>query len=246
MNDLVLDNVSKQFVEPDGTVVHALTEISARIPSGQFVMLIGANGSGKSTLLNLIAGEYAPTGGAVRFVSDAPSRRRPPTPIMIRQDPNLGSVADFSVLENMCFASTQGAPSLLVPALNRNSRAQAHTALAGSPLAAKVNALAADLSQGQRQLLAIEMCMARSSACLLADEPTASLDRTNSDTCFGRLAELSRAAGVTVVAVTHDLRAAATFGDRIVVLRSGQIHADVAGGEKHNLGPAELGELCGH
>jgi len=113
-------------------------------------------------------------------------------------------------------------------------------------LDSKINSRVADLSQGQRQLLALELAMLREPQFLLADEHTASLDQANAETCLENTARLSRELSATVLMVTHNPMNAITSGTHLLVLREGRVHRSLVGDDKNNVDLQELLKLCGY
>jgi ABC-type sugar transport system ATPase subunit len=249
MTKIACTDVGKRFIEPDGSSVAAVSGVTLETIAGQVTVIVGANGSGKSTLLRLLGGELTPDAGAIAFIdksgrSQKSARARARMTTWIAQNPALGSVSEFSVLENLRLATLPAAASPFAPAVNGAVRSDTARALTGSPLLDKVTTSARNLSQGQRQLLAIEMAMLQRPSVLLADEPTASLDRRHGELCFDRLTDLARN-GANVVIVTHDLAAAARVGDRVVVMRDGAVHAELSGTDKDKSTVNDLVELGG-
>jgi putative ABC transport system ATP-binding protein len=250
---LRLKHVSKRFAAPDGGVITALEDLSLDITAGEFVVIVGPNASGKSTLLNLVAGRYQTDEGAIIAVfagrerdwTRTSSQNRSRHIARIHQDPTAGTASDLTVVEHLRLAGLSRLPVPFVTAVPTRTRAAIRERLGATALSTKTDALVSELSHGQRQLLALEMAATRSAQILLLDEPTASLDRNNAAFCMRRAQELQMQLQATVLLVTHDMAVAAQFGDRLLVLRDGRLHADVGGAEKTRLRPEDVFRLCG-
>jgi ABC-type uncharacterized transport system ATPase component len=249
MAKIVCTNLTKEFEEADGTIIKAVSNVSSAFLSGSLVMIIGANGSGKSTFLRLIGGQLSPTAGEVAFVDESTKvhltpHERTRLSTWIVQSPSAGSMGEFSVAENLRLALLPAKASPIRPALDSSFRALAEKMLSESPLGAKLSTQACNLSQGQKQLLSIEMAMARKPLVLLADEPTASLDRRHTKLCLARLRELANS-GTCVIVVTHDIAAAREYADSIVVVREGSVTSYLSREETQRQSVSDLLELGG-
>lgn len=242
------------YTAADGAV-RALREINLSIAAGSFTIVVGPNGAGKSTLLRALTGECEPDSGLVELVCNGSTRdcrhmprwERARQMSQIHQDPKRGTVASMTVLENLRLATIMSAlPSTFRFDSAGRGKNWFQERLNAIGLAEKLQTRVAELSQGQRQLLALELAMLRRPAILLADEHTASLDQENARKCLETTVELCRQQQTTVLMVTHNLSDALTFGDRLVVLKSGCVTADLKADEKQNLTLAELIALCGY
>ncbi|MFZ1752943.1 MAG: ABC transporter ATP-binding protein [Caldilineaceae bacterium] len=207
--------------------VAALRGIDLSVAPGEFVALVGPTGSGKTTLLSLLAGLEEPDAGQVVLAGqdlaslseDGIADLRGRSVGMIYQSINL--FAGFSVLENV------GLPLRLMlrPPFDAHSRARELLAAGGlTSLAARYPA---DLSGGQRQLVAIARALAADPPLILADEPTANLDSASARQITGRLRGLVDDGRHGVLLATHDLRVASQ-ADRVISLRDGQIVKETA------------------
>lgn len=251
MIGLTFSGVSKRFQAPIGEIV-ALAGLDLAIPAGQFAVIVGANGSGKSTLLNVAAGDDRPDSGTIKAVlaaeetewSGLPANQRSQRVARVHQDPARGAAEELTVAEHLRLVRLGARPAVFAPALSRRDRADLADRLRGSAIEAKFDAAVAELSGGQRQLLALEMAVARRADLWLLDEPTAALDRHNAAFCLERTGALQRALGITVLLVTHDLNAASRLGDRLIVLQDGKLKADIDGAAKARLSPEDIFRLC--
>ncbi len=253
MISLQLHNLTKSFPTADGAAIPALKNASVVIEPSEFVVVIGHNGSGKTTLLNLLAGEFQPDSGTISANIDGrdmdwaalPAPQRGQYVARVQQAPERGTVSDLTVLENLRLCQLPGAPSPFQSGLSAAARTALMDMLAGSVLQEKADALAGNLSQGQRQLLALEMALLRAPQLLLLDEHTASLDRRNATLCMARAEQASRRDRITVLMVTHDLGLAARYGDRLLILSDGHVTQNLAGESKNRLELGDIADLCG-
>jgi multiple sugar transport system ATP-binding protein len=219
---LTFDNCSKRFFTLRG-VVHALEALNLTIEDGEFFVLLGPSGCGKSTLLNLAAGLEKPTSGEIRFGDKrvaAPQQRIFLTP----RDRNVAMVFQsyalyphMSVYDNIAFP-------LKISKAPKAKIGQEVQHVAG--LLGIVNLLdrkPGELSGGQRQRVAIARALVRRPEVFLLDEPLSNLDiqlRTSTRTELKRIQKDLR---ITTLYVTHDQIEAMTLGDRIALLRQGQL-----------------------
>jgi putative ABC transport system ATP-binding protein len=252
---LQIQGLTKPFLSDAGEPVRALRHVDLRLEPGEFVVLVGPNGSGKTTLLDVLAGDCPPDAGSVEFVGGATRRNwlslrrweRAAYLARVQQDPTKGTAGSMTVWENFRLAS---APRSIPPPWRFSPRAekrerfkQQHNRLG---LTDKVDSRIMELSQGQRQILAIELAMLRDPAFLLLDEHTASLDQSNAKRCLESTVRISQERGVTVLMVTHNLLDALTYGERLVVMSEGEITAVLGAEEKKRLDIGRLLELCGY
>ncbi len=241
---LELSNVSKHFQQPGQETVIALDDVSLCVQQGEFLVIVGHNGSGKTTLLDIVAGNIAPDSGDICF---ADNRNTPATTQVarVRQSPGDGTFADLTVCENFQLSLLQGMPSPLCMEPSTAVLEEASRRLQPYGLDNKLSQRVSDLSQGQRQLLALELAMSRQPDILILDEHTASLDRKNAASCMEATARLVRESNTTVLMVTHHLTDAIEYGDILVILKDGRIVDILSGKEKEALSLPELMRQCG-
>ncbi len=213
--------VGKAYVTQAGSVP-ALEGVNLAVKAGELVALVGPTGSGKTTLLNLLAGLETPDAGEVVLAGEALGRlnedgradRRARLVGMVFQRFNL--FPGFTVLENV------GLPLRLMrrPPFDAHRRAQELLEQFGlAELAARYPG---ELSQGQRQLVAVARALAANPPLILADEPTANLDSQAARAILSRLRGLVADGAHGVLLATHDVRAA-SHADRVLSLRDGRI-----------------------
>jgi putative ABC transport system ATP-binding protein len=216
---LQISGLSKSYRRGAEAVV-ALDKISLRIPAGQIVALTGPSGSGKSTLLNIIAGYDRPNAGQVLVNGfDVTAARagemdalRTRTVGFIFQQFHL--VPGLSALQNVELSLL----TLKLPAAQRRQRALA--ALQDVGLEEHAHRRPALLSGGQQQRVAVARALVAAPSVVLADEPTAALDRKNADSLLDQLSRRARDTGVAALISTHDQRCLDRV-DRVIRLENG-------------------------
>lgn len=247
--------LSKSFLSNGNGTTHALRGVDLDVRPGEFIVVVGPNGSGKTTLLNVLAGDFDPDGGQIVLEDggnsdpwlEMPRWKRAAYLARVHQDPRRGTAAGMTVWENLRLArSRQRVPLPWSFAPPQHDRQWLIDRLERLGLAGKIDSRVMELSQGQRQLLALELAMLREPVLLLADEHTASLDQANARKCLEATVALSREGGVTVIMVTHNLMDALNYGDRLIVMRDGQVARDFLADEKRSLTLSGLIELCGY
>lgn len=179
-----------------------LVDVSFSVAEGEMLYLTGPSGAGKSTLMHLIAGTDRASAGAVRVQGQDVARiGRTALPYLrrrlglIQQDQNL--LLDRTVLQNVML------PLLVTDHLPKEARQRALAALERVGLADKANAMPPSLSGGEQQRVAIARAIVHRPQIILADEPTANLDRASADQVLDILRAFNRA-GVTCLVSTHD------------------------------------------
>jgi multiple sugar transport system ATP-binding protein len=214
MARIVLDNVQKRY---PGASSQAVTDLSLDIADGEFMVFVGPSGCGKSTALRMIAGLEDITGGTIsigeRVVNDLPPKDRDIA--MVFQ--NYALYPHMTVEDNLAF----GLQLRKTPKDEQRRRvAEASKILGLDPFLKRKPAA---LSGGQRQRVAMGRAIVREPQAYLMDEPLSNLDAKLRVGMRGELARLHERLGVTTVYVTHDQIEAMTLGDRVAVLKDGQL-----------------------
>jgi putative tryptophan/tyrosine transport system ATP-binding protein len=233
-----INDVSVVFHPRTALEMRAVRQISLAIPASQFVTIIGSNGAGKSTLLNVLAGEIHPNSGQVTVdgldMTRWPVHRRARIISRLFQDPRTGICEHMSIVENLAIAMARTSPAGLSRAVTRSFRDQARERLAMLKLGLenRLDDRVDLLSGGQRQALSLVMATLGPTKVLLLDEHTAALDPSAADLVMQLTNQIVRAFDITTVMVTHSMRQALDFGDRIIMLHQGSVIADVSGPER--------------
>lgn len=238
---LHINNLHKRFFKgtPDETIL--FENLDLRIPQGQFVSIIGSNGSGKTTLLNLICGTLAMDGGEILLndqpISTLKEYQRSRFIGRVFQDPALGTAGNLTVLENLSIANNKGKPYGLTPGINNKDIPYFQSLLAplGMGLEQRLHQTCDTLSGGQRQALALLMSTMINPELLILDEHTAALDPRSAQTIMELTKKLVEEKHFTVIMVSHNLRFALDYGDRLLMMHEGQVILDAEGQDKSDL-----------
>ena len=213
-------------------------DFSLSIPDGQFVSVVGSNGSGKTSLLNLICGSIQPDGGQIlmqgRDIRKDSEHVRARKIGRVYQNPAMGTCAQMTILENLSLADFKGKPAGLHRGTDRR-RIDAYREMLrplGLGLEDMLSSKVGTLSGGQRQALALLMSTRTPISFLILDEHTAALDPKTADIIMELTGRVVREKQLTAIMVTHNLRYAVEYGDRILMMHQGHAVLDKAGEEK--------------
>lgn len=201
-------DVTKNFKRGAETI-HVLRELSLRVPSGEFLALMGPSGSGKSTLLNLIGALDRPTSGQVLVNKDRIDNQSDGKLAAWRAR-HVGFIFQFYNLMPVLTAEKNVELPLLLTRLNgRQRREHVDAALEVVGLSHRKRHFPRQLSGGEQQRVGIARAIVTDPTLLLCDEPTGDLDKKSGDEILSLLQALNREHGKTIVMVTHDPHAAA-------------------------------------
>lgn len=243
---IVLDSIVKYFHRGSVNEVFALNNLSLTIGEGEFVSVIGSNGAGKSTLLNCIAGGFLPDSGTVSIngldVTRWPEYRRAGLIARVFQDPLLGTCPSATIEQNMALAIRRGRRRGLAPGVKHADRERFRRELAqlGLGLEDRLLDKVGLLSGGQRQALTMLMATMVRPEVLLLDEHIAALDPKTANQILLLTRDIIAQQRLTTLMITHNMKHAIAFGDRLIMLHQGRIIFDVAGDDKKNLTVADL------
>ena len=238
---LELRNVSKVY-SPGSVNEHLLfRHFDLTVPDGQFISVVGSNGSGKTSMLNLICGSIPLDEGQIiidgRDVTRLKEHHRYRTMGRVYQNPAMGTCGNMTLLENMAMADNKNRPYNITPGINRR-RVDAYRAMLselGLGLEDKMNVPVASLSGGQRQAVALLMSTLTPIRFLILDEHTAALDPKTAEIIMQLTGRIVAEKKLTTLMVTHNLRYALEYGDRLLMMHEGNIVMDHAGEEKKAL-----------
>lgn len=241
---LSLNNIVESFNltgKPEDKIT-ILNGLSLQVEDGEFVVIIGQNGSGKSTTMNVITGRYTPDSGSIvlngKDITNEKEHQRAKHFGRVFQDPMMGTVAEMSVLENMEIAIRRGNKhSPFKWGFNKKNKDLFVNALKEFDLGldTRLSAKAGTLSGGQRQALTLLMATLKKPEVLLLDEHTAALDPKTAKKVLALTDKIVRENKLTTLMVTHNMKDAITYGDRLIMFAGGEIVMDVKGEEKKKL-----------
>lgn len=249
---LEVQNITKIY--NSGTVMEQclFRDFSLAVGEGQFVTIVGSNGSGKTSLLNIICGTIPIESGDVRIDGQSIAKRkeyqRYANMGRVYQNPSAGTCPNLTMLENLSLADNKGKPFNLSRAVNR-SRADAYREQLRAldlGLEDKLDVKMGSLSGGQRQAVALLMAAMTPLRFLILDEHTAALDPKTAEIIMERTDKVIREKNLTAMMVTHNLRHAAEYGDRILMMNQGKIVLDRAGEEKKNTSMDDILSMFNH
>ena len=243
---LKIENVSKTFGMGTINEKKAIDNINLVLEEGDFVTVIGGNGAGKSTVLNLIAGVYPMDCGHIYLdnedISLYPEYKRSKLIGRVFQDPMMGTAADMEIAENLAMANRRGAKRGLRWYIKNSEKEYFKEKLAslGLGLEERMNSKVGLLSGGQRQALTLLMATLQRPKILLLDEHTAALDPKTAKRVLELTNEIITEQQLTTFMVTHNMRDAIAYGNRLIMMYEGKIIFDIKGKEKEKLTVKDL------
>jgi len=222
------------------------SDFNLDIPEGQFVSVVGSNGSGKTSLLNILCGTIPFDSGKIylknRDISKTKEHQRAYSIGRVFQDPAKGTCASLTILENMSLADNKGGVYGLTPGISKKRieyyRSQLELLKLG--LEDKINVPVGTLSGGQRQALALLISTLTPIDLLILDEHTAALDPRSSETVMELTDRFVREKKITTLMVTHNLRYAVQYGNRLIMMHKGECVIDVSDEDKYNYAVPDL------
>ncbi len=241
-----LEELTKYFHKGSINQVHALDRIDLAIAQGDFITVIGSNGAGKSTLLNCLAGTQPCDGGRILLhdedIARWPEHRRARFIGRVFQDPLMGTCASLTIEQNLALALRRGTRRGLGIGVRKADRSRFRTELQrlGLGLEKRMSDRVGLLSGGQRQALTMLMSAMVQPEILLLDEHTAALDPKTARQTLELTRSMITDQGLTTLMVTHNMRHALKFGNRLIMLHRGRIILDIAGEEKSALNQEDL------
>lgn len=243
---LELNNIYKTFHAGTVNEKCAINGVSLKLEDGDFVTVIGGNGAGKSTILNLIAGVFPVDEGSIRLndidLTHLPEHKRAKYLGRVFQDPMMGTAATMGIEENLALAYRRGQSRGLGSGISSKERQlyQEKLAALGLGLEDRMTSKVGLLSGGQRQALTLLMATLKKPDLLLLDEHTAALDPKTADKVLQLTDELVSRDKLTTLMVTHNMKNAIQYGNRLIMMDAGRIVVDISGEEKKKLTVRDL------
>lgn len=243
---LEIKNVTKVF--NPGTVNEkvALNNFSLTLENGDFVTVIGGNGAGKSTMMNAIAGVWPVDAGQIIIdgedVTKLPEYKRAKFLGRVFQDPMTGTAATMGIEENLALAKRRGGSRTLRAGITKKEREEYKETLKilGLGLEERLTSKVGLLSGGQRQALTLLMATLQKPKLLLLDEHTAALDPKTAAKVLETTEYIVNKENLTTLMITHNMKDAINYGNRLIMLMDGKIILDIKGEEKKKLTVKDL------
>lgn len=244
---LDLNHVSMTFNPGTVNEKKALTDINLHMESGEFATIVGSNGAGKSTLFNAIAGSFIPDTGSILLdgvdMTFQPDFRRSKAIGRLFQDPLKGTAPNMTIEENLALAylraSTHTSPFSRITKADRELFTDRLVQL-GLGLENRMKQPVGLLSGGQRQAVTLLMATLKKPKLLLLDEHTAALDPKTAHKVLTLTEKIISENRLSTLMVTHNMKDAIRYGNRLVMMHEGNIIYDVSGEEKANLQVSDL------
>ena len=241
-----LKNIDKYYNIGTVNEICLFKDFNLKIQNGDFVSVIGSNGSGKTSMLNLICGSLQPENGSISLGGEDITKQkefvRQRKIGRVYQDPAMGTCPSMTILENMSLADNKGRAYGL--GLGTNKRRISHyremLSQLGLGLEDMMGTKVGALSGGQRQAMALLMTTMTPIEFLILDEHTAALDPKTAELIMQLTDKIVREKNLTTVMVTHNLRFAVEYGNRLIMMHQGQAVLDKAGKEKEALAIEDL------
>jgi putative ABC transport system ATP-binding protein len=238
---LNLKNISKVYNPGRENENILFNDFNLDIAKEDFITIVGSNGSGKTTLFNIINGTTKPNHGHIlledKYITNMPEHKRSSFIGRVFQDPKLGTCPSMTILENISLADNKGKKFDLSFGINKKRIPfyKEQIAQLNLGLENKLDVKVGALSGGQRQSLALLMSTIVAPKLLLLDEHTAALDPKTSENIMTLTENLVFSKGITTIMITHNLKHAVKYGNRIIMMHKGNIIIDAAGEARKNL-----------
>lgn len=230
---LSLNCIGKTFLSELGSKKEVFKNLNLQVNKGEFVTVIGSNGAGKSTLLNLVMGSIEPDCGTISLenkdITNIEPYKKNTFISKVYQNPSLGTAPSMTVFENLSMADNKGKSFNFTLGLNKKRKEYYRSLLKelGLGIEEQMDTEVGLLSGGQRQCLALLMVTLNKPKLLLLDEHTAALDPKTSKVIMEKTKQLIDKQHITAMMISHNLRDAVQYADRIIMLDKGKVILDV-------------------
>ena len=241
-----LKNIHKYYNPGSVNELCLFQNFSLEIPDGDFVAVVGSNGSGKTSLLNIICGTIPIDSGDIvvngTSIVGKKDFLRHRSIGRVYQDPSKGTCPSMTILENLSLADNKGKPYNLGKGVNKAKIDQYKELLKKLNLGLedKLYTQVGSLSGGQRQALALLMSTMTPIEFLILDEHTAALDPKTADLIMELTDKIVKEKQLTTIMVTHNLRYAVEYGNRLIMMHQGHCVMDKKGDEKKEISTDEI------
>ena len=235
---LKLENICKTYNLGTVNETTLFTNFNLEVKKGEFISVIGSNGSGKTSILNMICGSIPVDSGHIlvqgQDITRMKEHQRSKFIGRVFQDPAKGTCPSMNILQNMAMADNKGKPFNLTAGINKKRIPYYQEQLSRLKLGLedKLYVKVGALSGGQRQAMALLMSTMTPLDFLILDEHTAALDPKTSEIIMELTDEIVREKQLTTLMVTHNLRHAVEYGNRMIMMHQGGIVLDYDGEKK--------------
>ena len=243
---LEITTINKTFNPGTINANHALKDLSLNLADGESIAVIGGNGAGKSTLLNAVAGVWNVDSGSIHLggvdITHLPEYKRAKYIGRVFQDPMMGTAANMQLEENLALAARRGKHRGLRLGITKAERETFRELLRVLDLGLenRLTDKAGLLSGGQRQALTLLMATMQKPKLLLLDEHTAALDPKTAAKVMEVTRTLVNQDRLTTLMITHNMRDAIEYADRLIMMHEGRIALDISGEAKQKLTVEDL------
>ena len=243
---LELININKNYNPGSVNELCLFRDFNLTVKDGEFVSVVGSNGSGKTSMLNIICGSIAVDSGKILIHGEDITRQkdyiRQRRIGRVYQDPSKGTCPSMTILENMSIAENKGKPYNLGRGVNKAKLETYREMLRPLNLGLedKMGVQVGSLSGGQRQALALLMATMTPIDFLILDEHTAALDPKTAEIIMELTDQVVKEKKVTTIMVTHNLRYAVEYGNRLIMMHEGKAILDKADEEKKSINTEEI------
>lgn len=243
---LELININKNYNPGSVNELCLFKDFNLTVKDGEFVSVVGSNGSGKTSMLNIICGSIAVDSGKILIHGEDITKQkdyiRQRRIGRVYQDPSKGTCPSMTILENMSIAENKGKPYNLGRGVNKTKLETYREMLRPLNLGLedKMGVQVGSLSGGQRQALALLMATMTPIDFLILDEHTAALDPKTAEIIMELTDQVVKEKKVTTIMVTHNLRYAVEYGNRLIMMHEGKAILDKADEEKQKISTEEI------
>ena len=243
---LELININKNYNPGSVNELCLFKDFNLTVKDGEFVSVVGSNGSGKTSMLNIICGSIAVDSGTILINGEDITRQkdyiRQRRIGRVYQDPSKGTCPSMTILENMSIAENKGKPYNLGRGVNKAKLETYREMLRPLNLGLedKMGVQVGSLSGGQRQALALLMATMTPIDFLILDEHTAALDPKTAEIIMELTDQVVKEKKVTTIMVTHNLRYAVEYGNRLIMMHEGKAILDKVDEEKKSINTEEI------
>ncbi|MFI3214377.1 MAG: ATP-binding cassette domain-containing protein [Eubacteriales bacterium] len=243
---LALKGIDKYYNPGTINEMCLFENFNLQVNKGEFVSVVGSNGSGKTSMLNIICGSIPIEAGQIMIGEQDITKQkeyiRNKKIGRVYQNPSVGTCPSMTILENMSLADHKGKVYGLSLGVNKARKAYYREVLSQLNLGLenKMDIKVGSLSGGQRQAMALLMSTLSPIEFLILDEHTAALDPKTADLIMELTDKIVKEKKLTTIMVTHNLRYAIEYGDRLLMMHQGQCIIDKSGKDKDTVGTDDI------